>query len=99
MAEASLAITTEYVRCFFALMGKAVSWPEKMSPSLASIGLDALDVIHVVTHGDATESDKETADGSTMVLVGYTCDQVLIRVKIWIDVNQFNLRILNVTLV
>lgn len=96
MAEASLAITTEYVKCFLALIGKDISWPEVVRHRLAEEDLDPLDVTHVMTHGDAVESEKETAYGTTIVMIGYTCDDVRIRVKFWADMNQLSLRILDV---
>lgn len=97
MAEASLAITTEYVKCFLALMGKGITWPEKVRLQLGGEALDPLDVTHVLSHGDVVESEKETADGTTMVMIGYTCDDVRVRIKFWSDVNQLSLRILDVT--
>lgn len=96
MADASLAITTEYVRCFLALMGKGVFWPDEVIKQLAMHGLDRLDVTHVLTHGDVVEAEKETANGTTMAIIGYTCDDVHIRIDFWTDHSQLSLRILNI---
>lgn len=97
MAEALIAVTTEYVKCFLALMGKGFIWSEHVRRQLAEDGLDALDVTHVIVHGDIVSSDKETADGVKMVMLGHTCDEVCIRVKFWMDTDRFNVRILSVT--
>ena len=96
MAEASLAITAEYVKCFLALMGKGIFWPDLVTGKLAQMGLDRLDVTHVMTHGEVVACEKEDANGTKMVMVGHTCDDVLIRVTFWSDVNQLTLRILDV---
>lgn len=96
MADTSLAITTEYVRCFMALVGKGISWPESVLKSLSENGLHPLDVTYVITHGDVLETDKETADGANFVLVGETCDEVRICVELWLDPNELNYRILSV---
>lgn len=95
--EVSLAITTEYVKCFLALMGKGIYWPEAVLARLAGEQLDPLDVTHVMAHGDVVEAEKETADGTIMVMIGHTCDDVLLRVKFWADSNQLTLRIMEVT--
>lgn len=96
MADASLAITTEYVKCFLALMGKGIWWPDHVRNQLAGEDLDAQDITHVLTHGDVVGAEKETADGTTMTMIGYTCDDVRVRVKFWADGNQLSLRILDV---
>lgn len=97
MSEASLAITTEYVKCFLALMGKGIHWPDIVLLNLAAENLDRVDVTHVLTHGDVVECEKEAADGTYMVMIGSTCDDVLIRVKFWTDLTQLSLRILEVS--
>lgn len=97
MADTSLAITTEYVQCFMALIGKGISWPDAVVQSLVKQGLDRLDVTYVMTHGGVVEVEKETADGTNFVMVGKTCDDVHVRVEFWADVNQLSLRILDVT--
>lgn len=97
MADALLAITTEYVKCFFALMGKGIWWPDEVLSRLGQQGLDRHDATYVMTHGDAIKTEKETADGTTIVMVGYTCDDVHIRVKFWADINQLSLRVLDVS--
>lgn len=97
MADASLAITTEYVKCFLALFGTGIYWPEKVLRALAGDNLETLDVMYVLTHGDVVESEKETADGATMTMIGQTCDDVQIRVTFWSDINQMDFRILAVT--
>lgn len=97
MADASLAITTEYVKCFLALFGTGFYWPESVLHALAEQHLDTLDVMYVLTHGDVVESEKETADGTTMTMIGRTCDDVLIRIQFWSDMNQMDFRILKVT--
>lgn len=99
MADALLAITTEYVKCFLALMGKGIWWPEDVSNRLAQQGLDPHDVTYVMTHGDAVDTKKETADGTIITMIGYTCDDVRIRVRFWSDFNQLSLRILDVSLI
>lgn len=99
MAEALLAVTTEYVKCFLALMGKDFIWPEHVRLQLAAEGFDPLDVTHVLIHGDVVESEKETADGVTMVVIGHTCDDVRIRVRFWADTDQFTLRVSEVTMI
>lgn len=96
MADTSLAITTEYVKCFLAFIGKGIWWPEAIRLKLAKEALDSQDVIYVLTHGDVVESEKETAHGTTMCMIGQTCDDVRIRVKFWSDINQAEFRILEV---
>ena len=96
MADASLPITTEYVRCFLALMGKGFWWPDEVLRRLPEQGLDTLDVTYVLADGDVVTTEKETADGTTMVTIGYTCDEERIKVKFWTDPNQLTLRILDV---
>lgn len=97
MADTSLAITTEYVRCFMALVGRGVSWPDCVSESLRQQDLHQLDVTYVITHGDVVETDKETADGANFVIIGETCDDVQLRVEIWLDPNELDYRILSVS--
>jgi len=96
MADASLAITQEYVKCFLALMGKGVFWPEDVRLSLPNQGLDQLDVMYVMSHGEVIEAEKETADGTIYIMIGNTCDDVPIRTEFWADLNQLSLRILSV---
>jgi len=97
MADASLAITTEYVRCFLALIGKGISWPDEVLKSLREDGLHQLDVTHVITHGDVVELEKECAYGTEFAIVGETCDEVEIRVDVWLEPNDLDYRILSVT--
>ena len=96
MENTSLAITTEYVRCFLAFIGKGIWWPAGLRLKMAREALDPQDVIYVLTHGDVTEAEKETAHGTTMCMIGHTCDDVLIRVKFWSDPNQMEFRVLDV---
>jgi hypothetical protein len=96
MADTSLAVTTEYVQCFMKLIGKGIAWPEAVVESLLERGLHRLDVTHVITHGDVVEI-KENADGKTLVMIGRSCEDVLIRVEFWADENQRKLRIMDVT--
>jgi hypothetical protein len=97
MADPLLAITTEYVQCFFALMGKGVWWPKATRRQLVEQDLSWLDVTYVITHGDVIEAEKETADGTTVTIIGYTCDDERLRIKFWADPNQLSLRILDVS--
>jgi hypothetical protein len=96
MAETSLAITTEYVRCFLALMGKDIAWPQSVLQKLTALPLDRLDVTHVITHGQVVNSEKESADGTVFIISGETCDELAIRVTFWADPNQMSLRIIDV---
>ena len=97
MADTSLAITTEYVRCFLALVGKGISWPDKVLTSLREEGVHPLDVTYVITHGDVVETEKENADGANFVIIGETCDDIRLRVEIWLDPNELDYRILSVS--
>lgn len=97
MADTSLAITTEYVRCFLALVGKGISWPDKVLDSLHEQDLHQLDVTYVITHGEVVESEKESAYGTNFVIVGETCDEVQVRVEVWLEPNELDYRILSAT--
>lgn len=96
MADALLAITREYIKCFLALMGKGIYWPDLVLQSMRQQGLDCLDVTHVMSHGEAIDTEKDTADGTTYTMIGTTCDDIEIRVAFWADINQLDLRILDV---
>lgn len=96
MAEVQLAITKEYIRCFLALMGKGIFWPEALLASLARQGLDPLDVTYVMTHGDPVGVEKEDAYGTLFEVIGTTCDDDCVRVLFWADPNQLDLRIIEV---
>lgn len=98
MAETVLAITTEYVKCFLALMGKGFFWPDRVLERLANLQLTVVDVTHVMTHGQVVESEKESADGTAFSMVGETCDDVRILVRFWLDQNQIRVRIVDVDL-
>jgi hypothetical protein len=97
MADASLAITTEYVKTFLAMIGKGIAWPDSVKVLIDSQDLHQLDVLHVMTHGTVVASDKETADGATFLMIGTTTDDVQIRVEFWADPNQLSMRILDVS--
>jgi hypothetical protein len=96
MADASLAITTEYVKTFLAMFGKGIAWPDCVRSSVASQGLCPLDVMYIMTHGSVVETDKETTDGTNFIMIGETCDDVRVRVRFWADPNQLSMRILDV---
>ena len=96
MVDTSLAITTEYVKCFLALMGKGFWWPDVVLEMLAKEQLEPIDVTYVMSHGDVIGTEKETADGTFYTMVGSTCDDVRIRVNFWADGNQMVLRVLEV---
>lgn len=97
MADPSLAITSEYVQCFLAMAGKGISWPNRVMNALSSQDLHPLDVTYVIAHGEVVEAEKETADGTTYVMVGETCDDVQLSVKFHLNGDQMEFRILNVS--
>jgi hypothetical protein len=99
MATQSLAITTDYVRAFLALVGTAITWPDVIVQRLAGDGLDRLDVMHVLKTGDVVKSEKENTYGVDMVVVGTTCDEVKLRVDFWTDGNSVQIRIASVQLI
>ena len=99
MADALLAITSEYVRCFLALIGKDIWWPEAVRQKLLKQGLSPLDVTYVMTHGQVRESEKESAHGTAFVMIGTTCDDVQIRVEFWADPNEVTLRVVDVEVI
>jgi len=96
MADALLAITTEYVKCFLALVGKDIWWPEFVLQRLRSHGLYPLDVTYVMTHGEVVATEKEEADGTNFWMTGITCDDVSIRVEFRVEPDLMTLRILDV---
>lgn len=96
MPETALAITTEYVRCFLALIGTNVIWPESVLRQMRHDDIDPVDVMHVLTHSDVIDCEKETADGATMVTEGFDCDETGLRVEFWAHPDQMRLRILAV---
>jgi hypothetical protein len=97
MADTSLAITTEYVRCFMAMVGKGISWPDRVLETLRREGLHQLDVTYVITHGEVANADKESADGANFVIIGETCDDVRISVEVWLDNSQLDYRVVEVS--
>jgi hypothetical protein len=98
MADNTLAVTSEYIRGFVALYHTEMSWPDDLTSSLANQGLDILDVLHVLKHGQVIYSEKETADGVEMASEATTPDGISLIVKFWIDVNSIRLRIRSVKL-
>jgi L-cysteine desulfidase len=79
-------------------MGKGIFWPDSVVQQLAQMKLSPLDVTHVLSHGEVIRCDKEDEDGTKMVMIGETCDEIYIRVSFWSDDNQLTMRILNVEL-
>lgn len=96
MADALLAITTEYVKCFLVLVGKDICWPEFVLQQLRLHGLDPLDVTYVIAHGEVVATEKEDAYGTNFWMTGKTCDDASIRVEFRIEPDETTLRIRNV---